>query len=232
VTPVPLEDDLIWYLTWRIRQEDGVPAKTRLVKLLYLVDLLNVRDRGSQLTSFHWIFYHYGPWASEVDRVIDRNLGNTIALAGRSSYYGDSMFRYRELSWPPESLLDDRVRRYCDQVCDEWAVEDLNDLLSYVYFETPPMEGAVRGERLDLERVRGTEWPARAFALGAPEISQHLRERWSDWRRRTTRDFPIVALEPAPAYDEQYENAVTESADIAAEPVRGRLVIRDSTDVD
>jgi hypothetical protein len=30
---VPIEDDLIWYLTWRVREEEGVPAKTRLVKL-------------------------------------------------------------------------------------------------------------------------------------------------------------------------------------------------------
>jgi hypothetical protein len=49
---MPLEDDLIWYLTWRVRQGDGLPAKTRLVKLLYLVDLMNVRDRGEQATSF------------------------------------------------------------------------------------------------------------------------------------------------------------------------------------
>lgn len=53
---MPIEDDLIWYLTWRVREEEGVPAKTRLVKLLYLIDLLNVRDRNEQATNLEWVW--------------------------------------------------------------------------------------------------------------------------------------------------------------------------------
>lgn len=69
---MPIEDDLIWYLTWRLREEEGVPAKTRLVKLLYLVDLLNVRDRNEQATNLEWVFYHYGPYAFGIDTVTTR----------------------------------------------------------------------------------------------------------------------------------------------------------------
>lgn len=126
---MPIEDDLVWYLTWRVREEEGVPAKTRLVKLLYLVDLLNVRDRGEQATGFEWIFYHYGPYAFGIDAVIDRQAGNTIDVVSRESYFGDPMFVYRSKEYPPATLLPDRLRRYCDEVCDRWATEDLNQLL-------------------------------------------------------------------------------------------------------
>src|SRR2546427_12940168 len=109
-----IEDDLIWYLVWRVRHEDGMPAKTRLVKLLYLVDLYHVRDRGSQLTSFRWRFYHYGPYASEIETAIRRGLHETIRVAGSGNYFGDTMFVYRALSYPPDNLLSNYVRSICD----------------------------------------------------------------------------------------------------------------------
>lgn len=89
---MPREDDLLWYLTWRVRQEDGILAKTRLVKLMYLVDLYSVRDRGEQATGLRWIFYDYGPYAPEVERVIDRQLGNTIDLEGTRDFFGERMY--------------------------------------------------------------------------------------------------------------------------------------------
>ena len=92
--------------------------------------------------------------------MIERQVGSTIDVATRESYFGDTMFVYRTREHPPATLLPDRLRRYCDEVCDRWAIEDLNQLLSYIYFETPPMIGAARGEQLNMWRVREVEWPA------------------------------------------------------------------------
>lgn len=229
-----LDDDLIWYLTWRVRHEDGIPAKTRLVKLLYLVDLMNVRERGEQATSFRWIFYHFGPWAADIDRAIRRQVGTTIDTSGSSDFFGDRMYVYRAIQWPPDTLLDDRIRRYCDTVCDEWAVEDLNALLSYVYFHTPPMEGAVRGEPLDLTRVRTVEWPPYYRPLSPPDLDAAWAERRDRWHRQYDEAFPQVSLTMPPRRDEEYEQAKASvdqpDDDLSENPVRGRLVVGSAFD--
>jgi len=233
--PVPIEDDLVWYLTWRVRQEEGVPAKTRLVKLLYLVDLLNVRDRNEQATSFEWTFYHYGPYAFAIDTVIDRQVGNTIDVVSTDSYFGDRMFVYRSKEYPPDTLLPDRLRRYCDELCDRWATEELNQLLSYVYFETPPMIGAIRGQALDLQRVRNVEWPIYYRALPPPELDPEWRERREEWRRRVGETLPETPLEPAPRRDEGYDPEPSEPAESSAGEgpfMRGRLVLGVGADED
>lgn len=225
---MPIEDDLIWYLTWRVRQEEGVPAKTRLVKLLYLVDLMNVRDRGEQATNFEWVFYHFGPFAFGIDTVIERQVGDTIDVAARESYFGDQMFIYRVLSNPPSSLLADRLRRYCDELCDRWATEELNQVLSYVYFETPPMAGAVRGAALDMQRVREVEWPPYYRALPPPEFDPEWREKREQWRRRTDEALPESPLDPPPRRDEEYEPTPSEAAEseVGEGPfMSGRLVM-------
>lgn len=223
---MPFEDDLLWYLTWRVRQEDGIPAKTRLVKLMYLVDLYSVRDRGEQATSFRWIFYHYGPYAPDVERVIDRQLGNTIDLEETRDFFGERMYVYRIREYPPETLLPDRLRRYCDEVCDRWATAELNDLLSYVYFETPPMENAVRGQPLDLTAVRGADWPPYYSALRAPELDPVLTGRRDQWRARFERALPQVPLDPAPRVDEVYEGSREPQEEAPDEPAfRGPLAV-------
>lgn len=232
---MPIEDDLVWYLTWRVRQEEGVPAKTRLVKLLYLVDLLNVRDRNEQATSFEWTFYHYGPYAFAIDTVIDRQVGNTIDVVSTDSYFGDRMFVYRSKEYPPDTLLPDRLRRYCDELCDRWATEELNQLLSYVYFETPPMIGAIRGQALDLQRVRNVEWPIYYRALPPPELDPEWRERREEWRRRVDETLPETPLEPAPRRDEGYDPEPSEPAESSAGEgpfMRGRLVLGVGADED
>ncbi len=232
---MPIEDDLVWYLTWRVREEEGVPAKTRLVKLVYLVDLLNVRDRGEQATGLEWIFYHYGPYSFGIDTVIDRQVGNTIDVASRDSYFGDPMFVYRSREYPPATLLPDRLRRYCDEVCDRWATEDLNQLLSYVYFETPPMIGATRGERLNMWRVREVEWPAYYRALPPPDLDPEWRERREEWRRRTNETLPEVPLDPAPRRDGEYEPETSEPAESESSEaplMRGSLALSVGADED
>lgn len=219
---MPIEDDLLWYLTWRVREEGGVPNKTRLVKLLYLVDLLHVRDRGEQATGLRWIFYHYGPYAAEIEKVIERQLGNTIDVEGTRDFFGDRMYLYRLREFPPDTLLEDGVRRYCDQLCDHWATAELNDLLSYVYFETPPMENAIRGQPLDLSSVRAVEWPPYYSPLRPPELDPSWNERRQHWRERFEEMLPVVRLTRAP----RWEDLETGATDEEAEPLyRGPLAV-------
>jgi hypothetical protein len=51
------------------RHGGGFAAKTKLIKLLYLIEVESVRSTGAQLTTLDWIFHLDGPWAREYDEL-------------------------------------------------------------------------------------------------------------------------------------------------------------------
>ena len=192
--PLALDEELIWYLTWRVEREETRAAKTRLVKLLYLVDLRHARREGRQATSFTWRFYHYGPYPFGVEEAIEHQLGRTIDRLGADSFYGESVQIFHALEEPPDDLLPSPTQIVADQVCREWGYEDLNVLLSYVYFDTPPMRHAQRGDVLDLTIDADEQWPRYYRPLDPPDVNERLRKRFSDWRHSFDRRFPIADL--------------------------------------
>jgi hypothetical protein len=198
---VAVEDDLIWYLTWRVREEEGTPIKTRLVKLLYLVDLHNMAVTGRQATSFRWIYYHYGPYAPAIEEVFGRQDGDTIATVENSWSYGDRIQVFRPIGDPDPGLLPPLLKGICDRVCREWALVDLGELLDYVYFETAPMQRAHRrGELLNLDVIREQLWPVEYRALDPPELEVSLSQKVSLWRSSFEMMFPHETLRPYPDY--------------------------------
>ena len=46
-------------------------GKTKLVKLLYLMDVENYRRRQETISGLEWCFYHYGPYAFEIDSALN-----------------------------------------------------------------------------------------------------------------------------------------------------------------
>lgn len=111
-------------------------------------------------------------------------------------------------------------------MCGRWATAELNDLLSYVYFETPPMENAVRGQPLDLTAVRGADWPPYYSALSPLELDPSLTGRRDQWRGRFERALPQAPLDPAPRVDEEYEGSRESQDEAPEEPVfRGPLLV-------
>ncbi len=130
-------------------------GKTKLVKLLYLIDVAFYRVCSRKLTGFDWIFYHYGPYALVVDDVlqqldIDIPQEDVITTTGHKA----KIFRVpKHLDTDFEEKASSLEKLVVDQVLREWGLEELNPLLSYVYFHTEPMKGAQRGETLDFSKI-------------------------------------------------------------------------------
>ena len=57
---------LITHLVVELRDMDAGFGKTKLVKLLYLIDVENWRRSRKTLTGLEWNFYHYGPTHSRL----------------------------------------------------------------------------------------------------------------------------------------------------------------------
>lgn len=164
-----------------IADQDGISVgKTRLVKLLYLLEVEFFREHRRRLTDLKWVFFHYGPYPVGLDdllespdvEILPKRLADgrrfeqvTVADAGRHA-----------------AGLDTAVERLARRVVDEWGGLELNRLLNYVYFETEPMMHAVRGQELDFSSVKPAE-PIRKIAIDHKKLAQirkslakHLKE--------------------------------------------------------
>jgi hypothetical protein len=208
---VTLEDDLLWYVVWR-SADYGVPTtKTRLVKYLYLVDLRTSREMRRRATTLQWIYYDFGPYAQSFEDLLKREVGHQHIRLERlvaRPEDGREPVLVLPVATPSADSLSASLRRTADEVCSEWAKWDLNMLLNFVYFDTPPMRAAERGSALDLLADLDEAWPSRHRPLPAPTISPAARERLADLRRSHNRAMPRRSRVPAPVWDEQYLSLV------------------------
>jgi len=140
-----------------------------LIKYVYLADLAFAqRHDGETYTDAPWVFYHYGPWAQEVNARIEPALR---AIGAEKRTFESSKFDCDVLRW---SLTDDRANARLDSALPAEVVEavrkgvrkhgsDASSLLRAVYV-TPPMLRARPGSRLVFEGV------ARKAVQTQPEI--------------------------------------------------------------
>lgn len=147
--------ELIRYITAEATRLAGALTKIRLIKFLYLADVYLFGLVGQRATPYRWRFYHYGPWALDAQQDIEdlAQLGVIEATTrprddevGEMTLYstaGTSPDIERVFGLQFETQLSDAIRI--------WARRPLNEFLDYVYFETPPMREARRGEYLRFE---------------------------------------------------------------------------------
>jgi hypothetical protein len=213
---------LIAYVVARALGIGVTPNRTRLVKLLYLVDIERVRSRREPLTGLRWVFFHYGPYAYELIDELDAMEGtqlvadkwnqNVLYRAAPGAPDGDD--------WPSPTKLT------VDRVIDRFAPLELNDLLSYVYFHTGPMIDAERGQPLDLSLARNDPRPgARPRPLAPPPAPADVDAKLSAWRSGLARRLAPVALDPP---GETFDDPVDA---LAGDGVRARLRVPERTEL-
>lgn len=143
--------DLVKYILGLSKSYDTTLGKTRLVKLLYLIEVEYFRYFRERLTNLSWRFWHFGPYPMGIDDLLHEG------FAEKSIELGDGqVLKTYELADEAESLpsIDAGIRGIVGRAMERWADTDLNELLNYVYFDTEPMEGTQRGDFLDFSKVR------------------------------------------------------------------------------
>lgn len=195
-----------------VRQVGGYATKTKLVKLLYLLDIEAYRINHSTLTGFDWVFHLYGPWAQEYETVLtDLQTIGAIALHSGSRNDLDTVFidacESVPLSNPFPRFIDElRARR----IIEAWAERPTGELLDYVYFHTEPMREARRGELLDFTSVLKEESPPeyrRAASGATPEdLKKQRRELREAMKSAASRPTSTPIFQPR--YDDEFWHAV------------------------
>lgn len=186
----------------QVRDSGGSLPKTKLVKLLYLIDVESMRQQQRPMTGLEWRYWHYGPYSQEIEKLLGEIVGKSISELEFITKDGRRIFTYQPIDIDEiesEYRLEERLIIY--NTLKKWANEELRNVLNYVYFETEPMAKAKWGEILDLTVVRSAEdekrWaPERLFA----QVPQNKLTEFRERLRHSAKEAEQRKV-PLPAYD-------------------------------
>lgn len=180
---------LISYIISEVKRRGGYVTKTKLLKLLYLFDVAYFRKHRQTFTGFDWKFLLFGPWTNEYDPLLqDLEKGEVISIARRDQTEFYSTQRRVESEEFIERVADELLLR---RVLDDWAEEQTNRILDFVYFNTEPMIHGARFEKLDFSTIpeeRPPEYKRTASGKSKKEL-RALREKLL--ANSTTRSAPF-----------------------------------------
>jgi hypothetical protein len=203
--------DLIAAVATAVREFGGAPTKTKILKLLYLLDIESYRKAGVTLTGFDWKFYRYGPWATSYDAVLQAAAqANKISInspdADESATFVNPTQKVLLAAVFPSVVQELMAKR----IIETWASRPTVELLDYVYFHTPPMRDAVRNEPLDFSTItREEKLPHYTGIKSQLDEKQKQRKRKELLRRlNSATKSPIAPLDPPPRYDADYWSAL------------------------
>jgi hypothetical protein len=215
----PSIKNLIHAVVSQVVEKGGYVTKTKLLKLLYLLDVEYYRVHRQTFTGFNWKFFHLGPWAREFDPLIEELVRTEALLESTSAKqdYDTKFFRAAEprdtrgvfSTFADESLLL--------SILNTWSEASTGEILDYVYFRTEPMEHGVRNEPLDFSSVkqeRPEKYVRPKSTISEKEIRKHRRnfqEKLSQQNAQASK-FQFTA----PRYDQEFEEALKkiEAADL------------------
>ncbi len=146
---------LIQAICLRVQEDEETINKTKLLKLIYLIDLSHYKNHRTTISGFNWVFFEFGPWAQEFNEVFRMILDSPDFIVKKGGYLQggysvhciDTGVEFQDIGIGTLDSLEFR------SIIDRWAHDDLNRLLNYVYFYTEPMADAKKYEKLDFEKV-------------------------------------------------------------------------------
>lgn len=201
---------IITYTINKIQEHGSNPIKTLLMKLLYLLDVEFYRQFSKTVTGIQWVFYHYGPYSAQLDRLLNKlpdvEEKNFTSSSGRKGYTYSSESNIDTNEEEFIKIFGYPARNTLHRVLDKWAFEELWAVLDHVYFYTEPMQGAQRGQTLEFSKITKkdiniTTLPRIEFP--ADKLTE-LRERITE--KRAKRKLPQAAAPEI--YDKVYLEAM------------------------
>jgi hypothetical protein len=191
---------LIVFVAWYASKLGRPVSRIRMIKFLYLADVHSYAQRRRLATDYRGKFYHYGPYAAGAQRDIDEcvDLGHIRCEVLQRADEAGEVSLYRANG--PDPAIHERFSATLETVLgseiERWLGAELNTFLDYVFFETPPMREARRGEYL---RFDETTFPVDAVHEPAAErpkkyASREARkafQRFLDSRRAEKAKVPV-----------------------------------------
>ena len=179
----------VFYILERAENQEIPIGKTRLMKLLYLLDIENYKSNQNVLTGLDWVFYKYGPYAFEIEQLL-----NKIGIVEEDIHVGGGKIfsKFKKEFGEEDIKIDIETKTIIEKLIDEWGTADLNELLDYVYFETEPMFKVELKKKLDFSRVK------RKLKVRKVELSQEVKTKLGELGKRTKERLEKIELSEDP----------------------------------
>lgn len=196
---------LIIHIIREVRDAGGSLNKTKLMKLLYLIDVEAYRSFRRTITGAQWFFFLYGPYATEVDNALNTLAGYRVQETQFLSNLGRRGFSYQTDEEPHlHEVLPIDERLTVQSVLQRWADEELNKILDFVYFNTPPMAQAQFRKPLDFSAIADEPTYAPTTVTPIPrELMARLRTRYRAVVAQHRTAQAQIQITP-PRFDEVY----------------------------
>jgi len=125
--------------------------KTKLVKLLYLLDLHFNKKFKHPLTNLQYKCYFYGPYSKEIEKVLNSlENENIIHIKEVFDFFSDKNYYVIELKeLPVLNKLSEEEKKEISNFVKKYANKSLSEILEKVY-NTPPFKRASFGETIRL----------------------------------------------------------------------------------
>lgn len=186
----------------------GAPSKTKLLKLLYLMDVEGARSIGTTLTGWDWKFLHFGPWTAAYDPVLsDLASYDHVALKGMGDDERATVIVTRRRDVDLQRLSDGTVQNIVARVLSRWGNRELGEILNFVYFETEPMQVAERGSVLNFNTVPRGRYPI-YHRTPSDADKATMKAMRATINRPAATAAPASRPYTAPRYDEAFDEAL------------------------
>ena len=161
----------IYYIVERAEVESISLGKTKLIKLLYLLDIENYRLKKEAYTDIEWIYFKFGPFSFELDDLLQEiDILEEPIITKNNKFFANLKIEQDE----KEIKLEIAVKALIEKLLMRWGTADINELLDYVYFDTEPMQNAKFKDKLNFSVIRPKEREKKIEVT--PEIKKTLKE--------------------------------------------------------
>lgn len=193
---------------------------TKVIKLLYIIEVEYFKFKKERLTSLKWRFYHYGPVPLEI---YDYCKKNNINIDDIYTNNGE-LLRNMELPKNYKGINANTTEKrdilfLITRVIKDFGSMDIKDLLDYVYFETEPMKNAKRGEYIDFTKVKDEE----IFIPNEITVSKETKKKLKEIKKKLSRLLK-KEIEFKPLADRLYNKNGIE-AEIEPINIKGEIIL-------
>lgn len=202
--------DLLVGIVAYVTQQDGYVTKTKLLKLIYLLDVEFYRVHRRTFSGFDWKYFHLGPWTNEFDPLLSElvSRGDLTENVSKHSDY-DTKFLRADESVP----LKQAFENYADEailktLLDTWGTSSTGEILDYVYFRTEPMEHGMRNEKLDFSSIlhHAPDIYKRSTSSKSRSEINKLRKEFE--KKIAARPAAPSSYFSEPRYDQEFQRAM------------------------
>lgn len=142
--------ECVIYIVYRL----GRVIRTRIVKLLYLVDLESFKQLKRPLTGLTYKSYYYGPYSPEIIESVKKLFGFEITEECVTTEDGDICYVYKigpnpRFTKDPPEFFTGKEKLVIEQVISKFGNIPLNELLNHVY-ATPAFKKTPLGRPIKL----------------------------------------------------------------------------------